>query len=137
MQPDNDDDVWRSIVENYGERADVDLPPPAPAPAGDDTGADMGDSGDDEPDGATGFTDEDTFVPPPPPPLPRPERDRLVAWTGLFGSPAILLFALVVGLHLPALVDYVLIGWFVGGFGYLVAKMPSGPRDPGDDGARL
>ena len=30
-----------------------------------------------------------------------------------------------------------LVGGFLGGFGYLVAQMPRGPRDPFDDGARL
>jgi hypothetical protein len=134
VQPDNEDDVWRSIVENYGDRADVDrpeveLPPPPAAPAWDDPGEESG-----EPPAAW---DDDQFVPPPPPPLPRVEPDRLVAWTGLFGSPALLLIALVLGLHLPAWIGYLLVAWFIGGFAYLVVKMPTGPRDPGDDGARL
>jgi hypothetical protein len=65
------------------------------------------------------------------------EPDRLVAWAGLFGSPAVLLTALVLGLHLPPWIGYLLVAWFIAGFVYLVVKMPSGPRDPGDDGARL
>lgn len=134
MQPDNDDDVWRSIVENYGDRPDVELPPPAPAPAPEwDASA-----WDDEDEGEDPVApDDDSFVPPPPPPLPRVESDRLAAWSGLFGAPAVLLVALVLGLHLPAWIGYLLVAWFVGGFGYLVVKMPNGPRDPGDDGARL
>ncbi|MCW2844079.1 MAG: hypothetical protein JWN22_1995 [Nocardioides sp.] len=136
MQPDNEDDVWRSIVENYGDRAEVDrtevdLPPPV-APAWHDAGDEPG-----EPDEAPAAWDDDQFVPPAPPPLPRVEPDRLVAWIGLFGSPALLLTALVLGLHLPSWIGYLLIAWFIGGFLYLVVKMPSGPRDPGDDGARL
>ena len=38
---------------------------------------------------------------------------------------------------LPAIVAWLLVGAFLGGFGYLVAQMPRGPRDPFDDGARL
>ena len=63
--------------------------------------------------------------------------DRLVAWGGVFGSPGILLLATVVGIGLPAWLGYALVAWFVGGFAYLVAQMPPGPRDPFDDGARL
>jgi hypothetical protein len=55
----------------------------------------------------------------------------------VFGSPLILLFCLILKVQLPTLVGYVLIAGFVGGFIYLVAQMPRGPRDPFDDGARL
>jgi hypothetical protein len=79
----------------------------------------------------------DRFVPPPPPPLPKVPRDRLIAWAGVFGSPAVLLFCLILDFHLPTLLGYTLIAGFVGGFIYLVAQMPRGPRDPFDDGARL
>ena len=82
--------------------------------------------------------DEDGFVPPPPPPLPRLPPDRLLAWLGLFGSPTVLLVCLVVGVSLPPWLAYLLVAWFVGGFGYLVATMPRGTdADPWDDGARL
>ena len=80
---------------------------------------------------------EERFVPPPPPPLPRPENKRLVAWAGVFGVPILLLVCLVTGISLPALLAYAMVGWFVGGFVYLVLLMPRGPRDPDDDGARL
>ncbi len=76
-------------------------------------------------------------MPPPPPPIPTPPRDRLVAWLGIFGSPAILLVCLVLGIVIPQLIAYVLVAGFVGGFVYLVVKMPREPRDPGDDGAVL
>jgi hypothetical protein len=121
VQPDNEDEAWRAIVENYGERPTVDAdephaePSPEPSP---------------EPD-------EERFVPPPPPPVPRSTPDRLAAWCGLFGAPLVLLVALVLGVSLPVWLGYVLVAWFVGGFLYLVVQMPSGPRDPGDDGARL
>ncbi|HEU4812509.1 MAG TPA: hypothetical protein VFT00_10260 [Nocardioides sp.] len=129
MQPDSEDDAWRSIVDNYGDR--VELGPGDPAPSEDqgDAAATDEDSEDD--------WDEASFVPPPPPPLPQVAPDRLAAWLGLFGSPTVLLTALVLGVHLPAWLGYLLVAWFIGGFVYLVALMPQGPRDPGDDGARL
>lgn len=122
----DDDDAWRSIVENYGDRPEVEpLPdperPPAPAAY----------AVEDEP------WDDDRFVPPPPPPLPHPPPVRLAAWLGLFGAPTVLLVALVLQRTLPELLGYALIAWFVGGFTYLVLHMQHGPRDPGDDGARL
>jgi hypothetical protein len=120
----SEEDAWRSIVENYGERAQVDplSPDPAPpAPA--------------EPP-APGW-DEERFVPPPPPPLPHPPPARLAAWVGVFGAPLVLLVTLALGIHLPALLGHALLGSSLGGFGYLVTTMQRGPRDPGDDGARL
>jgi len=43
----------------------------------------------------------------------------------------------VFSIDLPSLIDYLLIGWFVGGFGYLVATMSRTPREPWDDGSRI
>jgi hypothetical protein len=126
----NDDAAWREIVANYGDRPLVD-PEAAPAPqqqAG-------------EPEHPELATDEtwpaERFVPPPPPPLPRLPFDRLLAWSGVFVSPLVLLVATVFQVHLPTIVAWLLIGGFLGGFGYLVAQMPRGPRDPYDDGAVL
>ena len=76
-------------------------------------------------------------MPPPPPPLPRLPPDRLVAWSGLFGSPTVLLVCLVVGISLPPWLGYLLVASFIGGFVYLVVQMPRDPADPWDDGARL
>jgi hypothetical protein len=131
----SEEDVWRSIVENYGERPQLDptqaeepdaptpSPPVAP-PLDDDTDVELEEA-------------DERFVPPPPPPLPHPPPLRLAAWLGLFGSPVVLLVALVAGITLPPLLGYALVGAFLGGFGYLVAHMQRGPRDPGDDGARI
>ena len=80
---------------------------------------------------------DERFVPPAPPPLPRVPKDRLAAWTGVLASPILLLLATVLRIPLPTMVAWLLIGSFLGGFGYLVAQMPRGPRDPFDDGARL
>jgi len=140
VQPDNEDEAWRSIVEHYGDRADVDPEGSGPL-AFPDPDDDLDDLDGPAPEPLVDTTrdvwEAERFVPPPPPPLPKVPRDRLVAWTGVFGSPTVLLVCLVVGIHLPALVGYALIGGFVGGFLYLVVQMPRGPRDPFDDGARL
>jgi hypothetical protein len=130
----DEDELWRSIVANYGDRAEIldaeppapPAPPPAPLPT--------------PPGPATAPVAEDPperFVPPPPPPIPRPDSKRLVAWLGVLGMPVALLVLQLADLAVVPLVGYAMAAWFLGGFGYLVWQMPSGPRDPGDDGARL
>jgi hypothetical protein len=130
--PSNDDAVWREIVDNYGDRPVLEPPQQehqqARAPG-------------DEPDAQPELVEEqepaERFVPPPPPPLPRVPRDRFAAWLGVLVSPLLLLVATVLRISLPTMVAWLLIVAFLGGFGYLVAQMPRGPRDPFDDGARL
>ena len=133
MPRSNEDEAWQAIVENYGDRAELD-PADEPGPAAPEPGAFSLESALEsaEVDDVQGG-----FVPPTPPPLPHVSRDRMLAWIGLFGSPAVLLTALVVGIHLPSLIGYLLVAGFIGGFVYLVIQMPSGPADPFDDGARL
>jgi hypothetical protein len=63
--------------------------------------------------------------------------DRFIAWAGVFGAPAVLVVALLIGVHLPVWLGYLMVAAFVGGFLYLVIRMPRQPRDPGDDGARI
>jgi hypothetical protein len=132
--------AWKAIVENYGERADLSddpapEPPAAPASTAPFNGRfgnlteGLGDA--EEP------AEEESFEPPPPPPLPRTTPDRLAAWLGVFGAPAILLTALILGITLPSIIGYALVAAFVGGFVYLVVRMPRGPRDPWDDGAQV
>jgi len=137
VQPDSEDDAWRSIVEHYGDRFPID---PDESPRAEPTAEPSVEppSGEVEPpDVASGDEEEERFVPPPPPPLPRVAPDRLVAWLGIFGAPVVLLTAVLVGVHLPGWLGYLLVAGFVGGFVYLVTRMPRGPRDPADDGARL
>jgi hypothetical protein len=143
VQRDSDEDAWRGIVENYGERIELGDEPvvepmleqpgepapeqrlerlfrPLPQPAAPQDDLD------------------DDFVPPTPPPLPKLPPDRFLAWAGLFGSPAVLLVCLIFGIHLMPWLAYLLVASFIGGFGYLVVKMPrSTDIDPWDDGARL
>jgi hypothetical protein len=129
----NDDAVWREIVANYGDRPVVDADEEATRveqqvhPAEPDQHPELADDG----------WHEERFVPPPPPPLPRVPKDRLAAWLGVFVSPVLLLLAAVFRVPLPTFAAWLLVGAFLGGFGYLVAQMPKGPRDPFDDGARI
>ena len=85
------------------------------------------------------WEDEGHFVPPPPPPLPRVEPHRRVAWAGLLGTPLVALLLIGAGIRLTGWMAFLLAAAFIGGFGYLVATMRSGPPDEwsGDDGARL
>ena len=138
-----DERAWRAIVANYGERAELDEPtaePPAPAASEAPFGGRFGDprafleDADLEPEPEEV---EEGYVPPPPPPLPTVAPDRGLAWAGVVGSPTLLLIALIFGIELPSWLGYLMIGGFVGGFVYLVLKMPREPRDPWDDGAQV
>ncbi|MFC7497587.1 MULTISPECIES: hypothetical protein [unclassified Nocardioides] len=152
-----DERAWQEIVDNYGERAELDEPPVAETPASEAPATDVPFGGrfgdpqafvvDDADDPYVGHEPqeavadpqdvEDGYVPPPPPPLPQVRPDRGLAWAGVFGSPLILLVALIVGIDLPSWLGYLLVSGFVGGFVYLVVTMPRGPRDPWDDGAQV
>ncbi len=141
MPRENDDDAWRAIVENFGDRADLDdgsaaevAPPPA-VPAEDRIRPADPEPYVDPP--APVPDDEDRFVPPDPAPLPIPTPDRGIAWLGVFGAPVVLLVSLLVGIDLPTWVGWLLVVWFVGGFVYLVHQMPREPRSPWDDGSRI
>ena len=152
-----DDEAWRAIVENYGERPALDEEPgpdesarAADAAATEDSepvddtpaapaaqrGPVTGEPLDDEP--APGPTPAaERFVPPPAPPLPYVAPPRLAAGVGVFVPPLVLLVAVVFGISLPGWLGYLLVAGFVGGFAYLVAHMRKRPDDPWDDGARV
>jgi hypothetical protein len=132
VNPRDEDEVWRDIVENYGEAPSVEEAPPVVDPGPRSEIVEPDEVYDPDP-----WEDEGRFVPPPAPPVPLAEPPRLLAWIGLFGSPTLLLVALVIGWQLPGWLSTLLIGSFIGGFAYLVATMNREPRDPGDNGARL
>ena len=85
------------------------------------------------------WEDEGHFVPPPPPPLPKVEPNRRLAWAGLVGTPLVALLLIGAGIQVRGWMAFLLVVTFIGGFGYLVATMRTGPPDDwsGDDGARL
>jgi hypothetical protein len=126
----DEDELWRSIVDNYGERAELTELTEQPGQVAEA-------SLPVEPVAPLPVEEDERFVPPAPPPLPRPDNKRLVAWLGVFGVPTLLVLCLVLGLGLPSLVSVAMVVWFIGGFTYLVLQMPRGPRDPDDNGARL
>jgi hypothetical protein len=135
VQPRNEDEAWKAIVDNYGERpvlegADTDEPA-EPSPAAEQVE-------EPEPDEPHELVEsEDPFVPPDPGPFPFPAPDRGLAWLGVFGAPAVLLFAVITGLRLPEWTGWLLVAAFIGGFCYLVFSMPRTPREPWDDGAEV
>ncbi|WP_158604448.1 hypothetical protein [Nocardioides mangrovicus] len=132
------DAAWRSIVENYGERATLDDPPaeveplvrPQPSPQS----ASQADRVE-EHDPAPEADPEDHFVPPEPPPMSLPEPPRLLAWAGVLGVPVLAVVLAVVHVAVPSWAGVLGLAWFVGGFGYLVATMRRGDDDDWDDGA--
>ncbi len=142
------DAAWRSIIDNYGERPQLDDPAPQPGPQPGPRSTprpaeppiqvppslrDL-----DGPREARAESEaEGHFVPPPPPPLPTATPPRLLAWVGLFGVPMLVLVSILAGLSIPSWLGLILMVWFVGGFVYLVASMRPGPRDDYDDGAVL
>lgn len=160
----DEDLLWRSIVDNYGDRVTLDPPPvestedstgqPTGQPTGESTGeateepaatqvpAEPSGHGD-QPAEARDWLDayddpEDHFVPPEPERVPAPDPPRLIAWAGVFGVPVVVLVLVVLRVSLPPWASMLCLAWFVGGFGYLVATMRrEPPEDDWDDGARL
>jgi hypothetical protein len=128
----DEDAMWRSIVDNYGDRAEIEDPEIVVPPSLRDLDVPARDDAEEAPVRAD---EEEHFVPPPPPPLPRPAPARLLAWLGLFGVPTFVLVALVIHLTLASWLGLLLMVWFVGGFVFLVASMR--PGEDHDDGARL
>jgi hypothetical protein len=145
--------AWREIVENFGERAVLDDPSPsseAPATTSDDAPSDAPASqsstdlperlrDDDEVERREqAIAESERFKPPPAPPLPVPRTwERGLAWAGIFVAPVIALVIGLLSIYVHPLVGWALVGWFVGGFAYLVFVMPKAPRDPWDDGSRI
>jgi hypothetical protein len=153
----DEDALWRSIVENYGDRISLDQshepttdqPNDQPGDQPVDQPVDPGAAAvqpqmqppaqRDEPDLLNAWDDpDDHFVPPEPPPLPTPEPPRLLAWAGVFGVPVLVIVVSVLKISVPSFVSLLGLAWFVGGFGYLVATMRrDDDPDPWDDGAVL
>jgi len=145
----DEDAAWREIVANYGEVPDDNLTIPPPEPELDDPAPERPGPEDqhqrlqgmfrpawDEPaETPATWDDEGHFVPPTPPPVTVSDPRRKAAWMGLFGSPLLMLVAVVLGWQLPDWVMFGLAMAFAGGFIYLVATMPNRRGDGSDDGA--
>lgn len=70
------------------------------------------------------------FVPDPPPPLPKLAPYKQLAWMGLIGGPALLLFSALLGVLLPVWVMLPAVLGFIGGFVTLIVTMDQ--RNDGD-----
>lgn len=150
-----DDEAWRAIVENYGDRAELDDTWDGPDGADDAGGATDAAPRTSDADDRAGLRDldalggapeepsarvpapEERYVPPPPPPLPRPAPPRLAAWMGVLGMPVLVLVLIVLQVAVPPWATTGMVLWFLSGFAYLVVSMPAQRPDDGDDGARV
>ncbi|TQL69266.1 hypothetical protein FB381_3171 [Nocardioides albertanoniae] len=136
----SEEEAWREIVENYGERPSLDETPVAPSIF--EQKIDIVEPVD-EPDPYEDMwrDDDEGYVPPPPPPLPRTTPARFLAWLGVLGAPVAVLALIVVtqvsGRSFSSWVIGGLVAAFLAGFVYLLVTMSNEPRDPWDDGARV
>jgi hypothetical protein len=135
----DEDAAWRDIVAHYGERPSAPEPSPEPPPRTESRDERLRGlfqpSWNDPLATEASWDDEGHFVPPDPPPVPVADPRRRAAWTGLFGSPFVMLLAVVLGLQLPGWLLLGLAGAFAGGFVYLVATMKNRRGGDGGDGA--
>lgn len=149
----DEDAAWRSIMEHYGDRAQLnDSNEPASSTETDEVNDEENDAEAVEKpyrpavleplwreqlNTEATWADEGHFVPPDPPPLPTLEPRRKMAWIGLLGAPLMLVIAVVFGLQYPGWLGFLIVASFIGGFGYLVATMPRSRYEDGsgDNGA--
>jgi hypothetical protein len=113
----------------------VPLPPAGAAGAG-LAGPGRADAGEADAD----LADEDHFIPPPPGPLPHLDSVAKGAWTALFGGPAYLLVATLMGWVIPGWGALLAVVAFVGGFAVIALRLgdrSSNDAGPDDDGAVL
>jgi hypothetical protein len=85
------------------------------------------------------MAEEEHFVPPPPPPLPHLDSVAKGAWTALFGGPAYLLVATLMGWVVPGWAALLAVMAFVGGFAVVAVRLGDRRTDDTgpDDGAVL
>jgi hypothetical protein len=125
-----EDEAWASIVENFGERAElteaditpepinlIPIEPERPAPI---------------------LESDEHYIPPEVPRVGLAEGPRGAAWLGLLGAPTLFVIALLTGFDVPQWLALFAVIAFLSSLGYLIFKM-RGPDDnePWDDGARV
>ena len=112
--------------------------PPADAVGAALTGPGQADAADADAD-ENGIDEEEHFVPPPPPPLPHLDSVAKGAWTALFGGPAYLLAATLLGWVVPGWAALLAVIAFVGGFAMVAVRLGDRRSDDtdSDDGAVL
>jgi hypothetical protein len=116
----------------------VPLPPFGAAGAA-GAGLDRADAIDADGDDDDDVAEDDHFVPPPPPPLPHLDSVAKGAWTALFGGPAYLLVATLMGWVVPGWAALLAVMAFVGGFAVVAVRLGDRRTDDTgpDDGAVL
>jgi hypothetical protein len=124
----SDDEAWASIVENFGDRAE--LPEEKLPPAGAFIPA--------RPEPTDDRDDIDHYVPPTVPQVGLADGPRGAAWLGLLGGPTLFVIALLTGIRVPNWLALFTVVAFLVSIGYLIATMSRGhDRDPWDDGSRV
>lgn len=124
-----EDQVWASIVENFGERAqlseeDVTAPPLNLIPI--------------DPEPARSILEsDDHYVPPEAPRVGLADGPRGAAWLGLLGAPTLFVIALLTGISVPQWLALFVVVAFLVSLGYLIATMRGNDDEPWDDGARV
>ena len=131
------EETWRAIVENYGDRAELEDEPAAEPPPKVGSVFDGPVFNPTYDDVDRSLEAEQGFVAPDPGWQPLPRGPRLAAWLGLLVGPVVLLLAAILHLRIPGWLVAALVVGFVGGFGFLVWQMPREPREPWDDGSRI
>lgn len=137
-----DEQAWRDIVDNFGDRADLGDGGPADLPEFEEHDEHEEPAVEPDPQSWTpSWADEGHFEPPAAPPVPRTSPVKTLAWLGVLGMPAvaIVLYTLttIINWTPPGWMSLLMVAGFVGGFGVLIAGMRANPEDPWDDGARL
>ena len=80
---------------------------------------------------------EEHYEPPPPAPLPAGDLQFWGILIGLIGGPLLLLYLVLFNRDAGAWWMFTAIGLSLGGFGLLIARLPSQRDDDDDDGARI
>jgi hypothetical protein len=113
--------------------------PLPPAGAADDAAGLAGPDRVDADEADADLAEEEHFVPPPPPPLPHLDSVAKGAWTALFGGPAYLLAATLLGWVIPGWAALLAVVAFVGGFAVVAVRLGDRRSDDAgpDDGAVL
>lgn len=124
-----EDEAWASIVENFGDRAELTDADITPEPI---------DLIPIQPEAPTRIVEsDDHFVPPEVPRVELADGPRGAAWLGLLGAPTLFVIALLTGIDIPQWLSLFAVIAFLVSLGYLVFTMRGNDDDPWDDGARV
>ncbi|MGN6721678.1 MAG: hypothetical protein ACTHJM_03585 [Marmoricola sp.] len=125
-----EDEAWASIVENFGERAQLSEEDITPAPIN---------LIPIEPEPMPSILEsDDHFVPEEVPRVGLADGPRGAAWLGLLGAPTLFVIALLTGITVPSWLSLFAVVAFLVSLGYLISTMSRGhDDDPWDDGARV